>query len=352
MPCKGAFSMRYAPHRRSKQYEIAEFLAMLSLQDLHSVIDLLISRVEAREAAQPGASPAPHTPGRPVCASRRSRGFPDLPAPRARVARRCAGLTMAALPRIPAIRRSHRALRRPDPPGHRGIPDRTRPGQDQDRQHDASRRPRTLVWNPDFVRRCLGRPTHAAPRAWPRCKARCTLPFLPVGAPPHSRQPFPEDVEQRDTADKLAARAVPGSLEEQLYRAISQNPSRQAWIARTTSEEDLPMDGRDWSARADTPSPTYSRSDGSSHGGSARRCRYLCPGRLVGHGVLGAGIRRRRACPFMAGGWSRRPPSYLSVARRYMSWLLNFVMQLPRDRRQRMVRSARRRWPSITATHL
>jgi hypothetical protein len=57
-------------------------------------------------------------------------------------------------------------------------------------------------------------------------------------------QPYPEDVEQHDTAAQLAKRAVTGSIEKEFFRSLSQ--SAEIWIDRTMSEDELPTDGRDW----------------------------------------------------------------------------------------------------------
>jgi hypothetical protein len=70
-------------------------------------------------------------------------------------------------------------------------------------------------------------------------------------------QPYPQDIEQRNTAARLAAQAVRGSVEEHFYRALSQ--SAETWIDRTNSHDvGLPTDGRDWPAPPTSASPTPS----------------------------------------------------------------------------------------------
>ena len=104
--------------------------------------------------------------------------------------------------------------------------------------------PRTLVWDADFVRRCLRAADMFGADDLAAVQSALYSAVFAGGRSAAIGEPFPQDVEQRDIATRLAARAVPGSVEEQFYKALSQ--SSQTWIDRATSEMTLPTDGRDW----------------------------------------------------------------------------------------------------------
>ena len=102
---------------------------------------------------------------------------------------------------------------------------------------------RTLIWDaPEFVANAL----HAANRFGDDCRDQMmgalwasTTADVRTGAPGH---PFPEDVEQRDQSNALAARLPKGSIEYDFYRSMA--ASAEQSIAR--SVEDRRDDGRDW----------------------------------------------------------------------------------------------------------
>jgi transcriptional regulator with XRE-family HTH domain len=226
-------------------FEIGGFLAMLSLQDPTALISLLTTRVEAVEA---GANPGSYTalPHRwPVPLRFRDRDdFPDLLRQvREWIAggpdsiwRRYLGSevfqTVAGPFDIQTRQVIEEYLSEPDEIKINAVSTILRSA------------PRALIWDADFIGRCL--------RAADECGAASLATMqnaLHASAftGMHSAvpgQPYPQDVEQRDTADQLAAQAVRGSVEEHFYLELSQ--SAKAWIDRASSEADLPTDGRDW----------------------------------------------------------------------------------------------------------
>jgi hypothetical protein len=234
-------ALRTAPS--IERYEIAEFLAMLSLEEPHSVIDLLTARVEAVESGAEARAALPYA--WPVALRFRDReDFPDL--------LRRVREWLAAAPGSPWRNylgsQLFTAVAGPFDAQTLQVIEEYLVAPDPDKLKTVSMMlsgaPRTLVWDLAFVRRCLGAADSCGTESLAAVQSSLHSALFTGGRSAAFGQPFPEDVDQRDTADKLAAQAVPGSLEEQFYRAISQ--SAQAWIARTTSEEDLPMDGRDW----------------------------------------------------------------------------------------------------------
>ena len=104
--------------------------------------------------------------------------------------------------------------------------------------------PRALVWDADFVRGCLRAADTCGNESLAAVQNALHSAMFTDARRATMGQPYPHDVEQRDTAARLAAQAVRGSIEEQFYRALSQ--SAQVWIDRDMSEVDLPADGRDW----------------------------------------------------------------------------------------------------------
>jgi transcriptional regulator with XRE-family HTH domain len=225
------------------RYEIGEFLAMLSLKEPHSVIDVLTGRVEAVESGAKAISALPHAwPARLRFRDRED--FPDL--------LRRVREWLAAAPSSPwrnhlgsdlftavagpfdaqTLQVIEEYLIEPDPAKIKTVSTMLRGA------------PRTLVWDMDFVRRCLRAADTCGSDSLAAVQSSLHSALFTGGRSAAFGQPFPEDVEQRDTAAKIAAQAVPGSLEEQFYRALSQ--SAEAWINRTISEDDLPTDSRDW----------------------------------------------------------------------------------------------------------
>ena len=83
--------------------------------------------------------------------------------------------------------------------------------------------PRTLVWDTDFVRGCLRAADACGAESLTAMQSALHSAVFTGGRSAAIGQPYPEDLEQRDTAAKLATQAVPGSVEEQFYRALSQS---------------------------------------------------------------------------------------------------------------------------------
>jgi len=235
-------ALRTAPSLE-RRYEIAEFLAMLSLEEPHSVLDLLTARIDDVEPSGKVSGALPHA--WPVSLRFRDReDFPDL--------LRRVREWLAAAPNSPwrnylgsdlftAVAGSFDAqtlqvieeyLIEPDPAKIKTVSMMLRGA------------PRSLVWDLDFVRRCLRAADSCGAKSLAAIQGSLHSALFTGGRSAAFRQPFPQDVEQRDTAAKLAAQTVPGSLEEQFYRALSKDA--ETWINHTISEDDLPMDGRDW----------------------------------------------------------------------------------------------------------
>ena len=224
-------------------YEIAAFLAMLSLQEPHSVIDVLTARVEAVEAgARPGTA-LPHHWSVPLRFRDRD-DFPDLlrrvrewlAAAPGSPWRQYLGTSLFAAVAGPFDAQTRQVieeyLSEPDPAKIKTVSTILRGA------------PRTLVWDADFVRRCLRAADACGAESLAAMQSALHSALVTGGRSAAFRQPFPEDVEQHDTAAQLATQAVRGSVEEQFYRALSQ--SAEVWIDRSMSEDDLAMDGRDW----------------------------------------------------------------------------------------------------------
>jgi transcriptional regulator with XRE-family HTH domain len=226
-----------------RRYEVAEFLAALSLNEPHSVIDLLTARVEAVESGASARAALPHP--WPVPLRFRDRNdFPDLlrrvrewlcAAPSSSW-RRYLGSDLFSAVSGPfdaqVLQVIEEYLSEPDAAKIKTV------------STMLSGAPRTLVWNPDFVRKCLRAADSCGTKSLAAVQSALHSALFAGGSSAAIGQPFPEDVEQRDNATKLAEQAVPGSLEEQFYRALSE--SAQAWINNAISEDDLDIDGRDW----------------------------------------------------------------------------------------------------------
>ena len=242
---KDAFfdALRAAPSIES--YVITEFLAMLSLEDPRTIIDLLTARVEAIETgASPGTySALPHA--WPAALHFRDHSdFPDL----LRSVREWLNAAPGSLWRhylgselFTTVAGSFDAqtrqvigeyLTEPDPIRMKTVSTILRGA------------PRTLVWDADFVRSCLRAADACGAESLAAVQNALHYALFTGVRRAVMGQPYPHDVEQRDTAGRLAALAVPGSVEEQFYRALSQ--SAQVWIDRDMSEVNIPADGRDW----------------------------------------------------------------------------------------------------------
>jgi hypothetical protein len=242
---KDAFlaALRAAPSIES--YEIGQFLAMLSLHDPYTVIDLLAARVEAMET---GCDPATFTPlphsWHKLLRFRDRDDFPDL--------LRHVREWLAALPDSPwrqylgselfaAVTGSFDVQTRQVIEEYLSEPDPIRIRTASTMLRSA---PRTLVWDTDFVRACLRAADACGAESLTAMQSALHSSVFAGGRSAAIGQPYSEDLEQRDTAAQLATQAVPGSVEEQFYRALSQ--SAEHWIDLDISEVNIPEDGRDW----------------------------------------------------------------------------------------------------------
>jgi transcriptional regulator with XRE-family HTH domain len=226
-------------------YEISGFLAMLSLQDPRAVISLLTARVGAVEAgARPGSYTAlPHSWPVPL-RFRDCDDFPDLlrevrewiaDAPGS-VWRRHLGTELFATIAGPFDIQTRQIIDE-----YLSEPDETRIKTVSTILRGA---PRALVWDAPFVSRCLRAADQCGTDSLTTMQNALHTTVLTGGRFTTPGHPYPQDIEQRDTAAQLAAQAVRGSVEEDFYRALSQ--SAETWIDRTISKDDLPTDGRDW----------------------------------------------------------------------------------------------------------
>ncbi len=231
-------------------YEIAQFLAMLSRDDPHSAIDLLTARVEHVEGgtnprtyrALPFSWPVP-------LQFRDCDDFPDL--------LRRAREWLAAAPGSPwrhylgaklfsSIAGPFDAQTRQVIEEYLDQPDSARMKTVATMLRGA---PSALVWDTEFVRNCLHTADACSEESLNAVQSALYSALITGGRFTGGRwaaigQPSPQDIEQRDTAARLAALAVRGSVEEQFYRALSQ--SAEKWIDRSMSELDPPVDSREW----------------------------------------------------------------------------------------------------------
>jgi hypothetical protein len=226
-------------------YEISGFLALLSLQDPQAVINLLTGRVASVEAGtRPGTYIAiPYS--WPVPLRFRDRDdFPDLlrrvrewlAAAPGSIWRQHLGSDLFA-----TVAGSFDTQTRQVIEEYLTEPDRTKIKTVSTMLRGA---PRTLVWDTDFVSHCLRAADQCGAESLATVQNALHTAVLTGGRWTTPGQPYPEDVEQRDTASQLATRAVRGSVEEHFYRSLSQ--SAETWIDRTMSEDHLSADGRDW----------------------------------------------------------------------------------------------------------
>jgi transcriptional regulator with XRE-family HTH domain len=240
---KDAFLDALCAAESIESYEIATFLAMLSVSDPHSVIDLLTARVEVAETGSISTGTLPHHWSVPLRFRDRD-DFPDL--------LRRVREWLAAAPDSPwrrywgsrlfaAVAGPYDAQTRQVIEEYLSEPDSNKIKTVRTMLRDA---PRTLVWDADFVRRCLRAADMCGADDLAAVQSALYSAVFTGGRSAAIGEPFPQDVEQRDVAAQLAARAVPGSVEEQFYKALLQ--SAQMWIDRALSEMTLPTDGRDW----------------------------------------------------------------------------------------------------------
>jgi hypothetical protein len=105
-----------------------------------------------------------------------------------------------------------------------------------------SEAPRTLVWDVDFVRRCLRAADRHGDDSLERMRSalyNACMSGIRSGTP---GEPYPEDVEQHAKAAELADECARGSVEGEFYRGLANSA-----LHRIQEEADeLAPDGRDW----------------------------------------------------------------------------------------------------------
>lgn len=226
-------------------HEISDFLAMLSLQEPDAVISLLTARVTTVEAgASLGTYTAlPHSWAIPLRFRDRD-DFPDLlrrvrewlAAAPGSIWRQHLGSELFA-----TVAGSFDTQTRQVIEEYLSEPDATRIKIVSTMLRGA---PRALVWDADFVRRCLRAADECGVDSLATVQNALHTVIVTGMRQAVPGQPYLEDIEQRDTAAQLSARAVRGSVEENFYRTLSE--SAEMWIDHSMSEDDLPTDGRDW----------------------------------------------------------------------------------------------------------
>jgi transcriptional regulator with XRE-family HTH domain len=226
-------------------FEITGFLSMLSLQDPQPVINLLTGRIEIVEAGARLSSYTALPYSWPVALRFRDRDdFPDLlrrirewlaEAPGS-IWRHHLGSELFA-----TVAGSFDAQARQVIEEYLTEPDKTKIRTVSTMLRGA---PRALVWDADFVSRCLRAADQCGIESLTMVQNALHAAIFTGGRWADPGQPYSEDVEQRDTAAHLAAQAARGSVEENFYRTLSQ--SAEIWIDRSVSEDDIPTDGRDW----------------------------------------------------------------------------------------------------------
>jgi hypothetical protein len=102
--------------------------------------------------------------------------------------------------------------------------------------------PRSLVWNVDFVRRCLRAADRHGDLSLGGMQGALHEALISGVRSATPGQPYPEDIEQYDKATTLVASCDAGSVEQQFYQALAE--SAQERIRRI--RHDVPPDNRDW----------------------------------------------------------------------------------------------------------
>lgn len=105
-----------------------------------------------------------------------------------------------------------------------------------------SNAPRTLIWDTEFVRRCLRAADRHGDADLNRMRSAlhsAVITGMRSGTP---GQPYPEDVEEHAKATKLADGCAKASVEEQFYRDVAESALRRV----QDESDEAPPDGRDW----------------------------------------------------------------------------------------------------------
>jgi hypothetical protein len=227
------------------RYPITGFLSVLSLNEPYSVIDLLIARVERAEAGIDLTSYAPLPDHWSAGLQFRQRSdFPDIlrrvrewlsAAPHSTL-RHYLGSNLFATVAGTFDTQTRQVIEEyliePDTVKIKTLSSILRGA------------PRDLVWESDFVSACLRAAETCGAESLSAVQSALHFATLNGGRWSNAGEPFPQDVEQRDTAAKLAEQAIRGSVEREFYHALSQ--SAQLWMDRSLAEDSFSTDGREW----------------------------------------------------------------------------------------------------------
>jgi transcriptional regulator with XRE-family HTH domain len=241
---KNTFLRALVTYPSIDEYEIELFLTQLAHTEPLTVVELLEARVEAiEEERTPGYSPLPHH-WQIAPPFREHDDFPELlrqvrewiGASPESAWRNYLGADVFAVVAGPfdaqVIDIIDEYLGAPDPSKMRVLASILRKAD------------RSLVWDLDFVRRCLRAADRCGEQSLGAVQASLRAAISAGGRWGTPGQPFAEDVEQRHKAAELADSCIRGSVEEQFYRGLVESANRLIdWAVRDTAR---PPDDRAW----------------------------------------------------------------------------------------------------------
>jgi hypothetical protein len=226
-----------------ENYEASELLKMLSRDEPHRAVRLLMSRIEYMEEGAPaGYSPLPHHLQGQLHFREHS-AFPgilldlydwlaDKPGS---MWRRYYGSQLFTL-----IAGDLDAPVREVIYGYLHEPDSARMTALAAVLHHV---PQSAVWDLDFVRRCLRAAEQCGPSSLSAIQGALHHAVIAEGHWGAPSQPSAQNVGQHPAA-QLADQCISGSPEEQFYRALA--ASVEVWARRHADDWDVPFDGRPW----------------------------------------------------------------------------------------------------------
>jgi hypothetical protein len=226
-------------------FEAAQFLSMLSEIEPNAVIDLLCARIESVENA--GYSTEFQALPFSWMVPLRFRNRVDFPDLLRRVREWIAAVPESVLRRYLGADLFKAVAGRFDEQARQIIEEYLDQPDSQRMKTVAAilrEAPRSLVWDTEFVRKCLQAADACGDESLHAVQGGLYNALVSGSQWEWSGQPLQHEVGQRHTAAKLAGEAVPGSLEEQLYRSLSQ--AAPQWIDDDELKFDLPTDGRSW----------------------------------------------------------------------------------------------------------
>ncbi|WP_158713986.1 ATP-binding protein [Kitasatospora aureofaciens] len=237
-----AFLTRLTECDSLDSYEIAQFLAQLTLTEPGAVVRLLEARVEVCEKSRAsGYSPLPFS-WQVAPSFREHADFSELlrqilewlaAAPDS-VWRQYLGADVFALVAGPY-----------DEPVAHAI-DEYLTASDQAKMKVIAiilrKAPRELVWNPDFVRRYLRMADQYGDQTLYAIQSSLHSAVVTGARWGTPGNPYPQDMEQYEKATELADSCAIGSVEEQFYRSFRESVQHSIQLAT----HDLPPDNRAW----------------------------------------------------------------------------------------------------------